>query len=153
MKVYLIKTIAGLIPANSEAEKWLRKKKLGSVISAEVKQVRNYAFHKKLFALFNLGYDYWQPGTVSSKHGTPEKNFDRFRKDLTILAGHYHSVVRLDGTVRIEADSLSFGSMSQETFNNLYKNVLDVIMKRIPVLNNMTEDEINELIEKVLSFT
>ena len=153
MHIILRKTLTGLIPADPKTEEWYRKIKLGSTVHSDFKQMRNAAFHRKLFALFNLAYEYWEPGKVSSKYGIPEKNFDRFRKDLVILAGHYHSVVRLDGTVRIEADSLSFGSMSQETFNNLYQNILDVIMKRIPVLSNMTEDEINELVEKVLSFT
>jgi len=152
MKVYLLKTISGLIPSDAEAEEWFHKQKTGSVISAEVKQVRNYEFHKKMFALLNLGFSYWEPGEIDSKYGVPEKSFDRFRKDLIILAGYYKSEIRLDGSVRIEAESISFGSMDAETFEKLYQNVLTVIMKRIPVLDKMTKDEIDDLVEKFLAF-
>ena len=152
MHIQLIKTLNGWGNANEAAEKIHKRTKLGGTIHAPFKQMRNAAFHRKLFALFNLAYEYWEPGEVSSRHGNPEKNFDRFRKDLVILAGHYHSVIRLDGTVRIAPDSLSFGNMNQETFNDLYQNILDVIMKRIPVLNELNEDEIEDLVNKVLEF-
>jgi hypothetical protein len=153
MHIALLKTMAGFIPADPKTDEFYRKLKLGTTIHSDFKQMRNAAFHRKAFALFNLAFEYWEPGEVSSKYGTPEKNFDRFRKDLTILAGHYHNVIRLDGTVRVEADSLSFGSMSQETFEELYNNVLDVILKRIPVLSDMTKEEIDELVNKVLAFS
>jgi len=152
MHIILTKTLSGLIPADPKTDEWYRKIKLGGNVHSDFKQMRNAAFHRKLFALFNLAFEYWEPGEVSSKHGVPQKNFDRFRKDLTILAGHYHNVIRLDGSVRVEADSLSFGSMDQETFNNLYQSILDVIMKRISVLNKLSKEEINDLVDKVLEF-
>lgn len=152
MHIILRKTLNGLIPEDPKTDEWYRKIKLGATVHSDFKQMRNAAFHRKLFALFNLAYEYWEPGEINSKFGVPEKNFDRFRKDLTILAGHYHNVIRLDGSVRVEADSLSFGSMNQETFNDLYQSVLDVIMKRIPVLNKLSEEEINDLVDKVLEF-
>ena len=152
MKVYLLKTISGLIPSDAESDEWFHKQKTGSVISAEVKQVRNYEFHKKMFALLNLSYGFWEPGEINSKYKNPEKSFDRFRKDLIILAGYYKSEIRLDGSVRIEAESISFGSMDSETFEKLYQNILTVIMKRIPVLDKMTKKEIDELVAKFLLF-
>ena len=152
MHVILTKTFNGLVPADPKTDEWFRKVKLGSVVHSDFKQMRNAGHHRKMFALFNLAFEYWEPGEVSSKHGIPEKNFDRFRKDLTILAGHYHNVIRLDGSVRIEADSISFGSMSQETFDALYQNILTVIMNKIPVLKDMSQDAIDELVDKVLTF-
>jgi len=150
--IILTKTLSGFIPADPKTDEWYRKVKLGSTIHSDFKQMRNAAFHRKLFALFNLAFDYWNPGEVNSKYGTPEKNFDRFRKDLTILAGYYHNVIRLDGSVRVEADSLSFGSMDQETFNGLYSNILDVILKRIPIMGEWGEDKVNEIVNQVLEF-
>ena len=152
MHVILTKTFNGLVPADPKTDEWFRKVKLGSVVHSDFKQMRNAGHHRKMFALFNLAFEYWEPGEVSSKHGIPEKNFDRFRKDLTILAGFYHNVIRLDGSVRVEADSLSFGSMSQETFDELYGNVITVVMDKIPVLKDMSQDAIDELVDKVLTF-
>jgi len=152
MHIALIKTQAGFLPADRWTEEFAKIIKLGSVIHADFKRMRNYDFFKKLFALLNLAFEYWQPGEISSKYGIPEKNFDRFRKDIIILAGYYHTEIRLDGSVRVVADSISFGKMSEDTFEKLYNNVLTVIMERIPVLDKMTSDEINDLVDKVIGF-
>lgn len=151
-KNYFTKSLSGLHPADENAESWYRKIKTGETVSLEGKKVRNYRFLKKYFALLNLAYGYWEPGEISSKYGKPEKNFERFRKDLVILAGYSHIVIRLDGSTRIEADSISFGKMDSDTFDSLYNNVLNVVLKRIPVLDKLTAPEIDKLVDKVLTF-
>ena len=93
----------------------------------------------------------WTPGKIDSKYGTPEKNFDRFRKDVAILAGFYDIVIRLDGSTRIEAKSISFSKMDQEEFDRLYQRTIDVFLKHI-YGKDMTKEEIDELVEKYLSF-
>ena len=140
---HFIKTILGLVPANPESEEWLQKIKPGEVISAEVKRVRNYQFHRKMFALINLAFAHWNPGEITSKYGTPKKNYARFRKDLTILAGYYSTEIRLDGSVRVVADSISFARMDQDTFDKLYQNVLTVVIDKI--LYTKTPEEIEKL--------
>jgi len=58
-----------LIPATAETSDFLHSKcKLGAVLVADFKQVRNPAFHRKFFALLNLGFEYWEPtgGAISS---------------------------------------------------------------------------------------
>ena len=152
MKIHLLKTLTGLSPADQEAEEFLKKKKLGSVLSADIKEVRNYAFHKKLFALLSLGFEYFEPGGVSAKHGIPEKNFTRFRKDVIILAGYHHTVIRLDGSTRVEADSISFAKMEQDVFDGLFNRVLDVLVNRIPMLQKMGAEETNRAVDKLLEF-
>ena len=142
----------GLIPNNPETDDWYRSLKLGQVIHGEFTKMRNAGFHRKLFALLNLAFEYWQPGEIDDKHGVPEKNFDRFRKDLIILAGYFHLVIRLDGTTRVEADSISFAKMDNDEFQKLYSNVLNVILKRIPMMAEIGEERINELTDKFLQF-
>lgn len=141
-----------LMAADPQTIEFIRKVKLGNNVHGDFTRQRNAAFHRKLFALFNLAFEYWEPGEIDCKYGVPEKNFDQFRKDLTILAGHYHIAHRVDGSFRVIADSLSFGKMDQDTFDKLYNSILNVIMKRIPVLDKMTAEEINELADKVLTF-
>ncbi|MEQ5186793.1 DUF1367 family protein, partial [Providencia alcalifaciens] len=43
------------------------KIKCGDVLSANFKKARNPRFHRKYFALLDLGYEYWEPvgGTIS----------------------------------------------------------------------------------------
>ena len=58
-----------LIPATPETSDFLQLKcKLGAVLVADFKQVRNPAFHRRFFALLNLGFEYWEPtgGAISS---------------------------------------------------------------------------------------
>lgn len=69
-QLQLIKQSSGiLIPATPETSDFLHSKcKLGAVLVADFKQVRNPAFHRKFFALLNLGFEYWEPtgGAISS---------------------------------------------------------------------------------------
>ncbi len=69
-QLHLIKQSQGiLIPATPETSDFLQSKcKLGSVLEADYKLVRNPAFHRRYFALLNLGFEYWEPtgGAISS---------------------------------------------------------------------------------------
>ncbi|MBX8998409.1 DUF1367 family protein [Klebsiella aerogenes] len=62
-QLHLIKHSQGiLIPATPETSDFLQSKcKLGAVLEAEYKLVRNPAFHRRYFALLNLGFEYWEP--------------------------------------------------------------------------------------------
>lgn len=70
LELQLIKHHTGiLIPATPETSDILQSKiKLGDVLVADFKQVRNPAFHRRFFALLNLGFEYWEPtgGAISS---------------------------------------------------------------------------------------
>ncbi|PHM38203.1 bacteriophage protein [Xenorhabdus mauleonii] len=62
-----------LRPATPAAREYLHSKvKCGDVLYADFKKARNPRFHRKYFALLNLGYEYWEPtgGTISPE----EKN-------------------------------------------------------------------------------
>lgn len=152
MHITLIKTLTGWGNGDENAEKLHHSIRLGSAIHADFKRMRNAAFHRKLFALFQLAFEYFDPPEIDTKWGKPEKHFDTFRKNVTILAGFGHPVFNIDGTFKMEADSLSFGSMDQDTFDDLYSKVLDVLMAKIPMLSRMTKEEVDDLTNKVLEF-
>lgn len=69
-QLQLIKQSSGiLIPATPETSDFLHSKcKLGAVLVADFKRVRNPAFHRRFFALLNLGFEYWEPtgGAIST---------------------------------------------------------------------------------------
>lgn len=75
-----------LVPATRDARDFLRSKKVGSVLYADFKQARNPAFHRKLFSLLNLGFDYWQPtgGAISPADKALVNGYVKF---LTYYAG------------------------------------------------------------------
>lgn len=151
MKAFFTRTQIGLVPSDSDTSDWFNKLKPGQVVKAEFKKVRNYAFLKKYFALLNIAFENWEPGPINSKYGPVEKNFDRFRSDVTILAGFYDVTVRLDGSTRIEPKSISFAKMTAEEFEQLYSRTIDVLIKHV-YGKDMKPEEINRIVEEYLRF-
>ena len=162
MQAFFIKTPNNLLmPASYHDQELLKKIKVGAPVRMKLTQIRNYEFHKKYFALLNLAYDYWEVPQPSSTDllltknvpppaVTPEKNFDRFRKDIIILAGFYEASYRLNGEVRLEAKSISFHSMSEDEFEELYTKTIDVIIKH--VLKNYTDEMLRSVLDQIEAF-
>ncbi len=130
--IVLMKTPGGaLVPADPQATEYIARLKLGAPVKAEVKRMRNYQFHKKLFALLNFAFDTWEPTEATYKGQVVQKNFDQFRNDVTVLAGFGETTITLRGEVRVVAKSISFGSMSQDEFDQLYDAVCSVILAKV----------------------
>lgn len=149
--IVLLKTPGGaLVPADPQAAEYIASLKLGAPVKAEVKRMRNYQFHKKLFALLQLAFESWEPLEATYKGQTVAKNFDQFRNDVTVLAGHYETTVTLRGDVRLTAKSISFGAMSQDEFDQLYNATVNVILQRI--LKNYTREDLDAVIDRLMGF-
>lgn len=151
MRVYFTKTLSGMVPVDPQSKDWYDKQKIGAILSGEFKKVRNYRFLKKYFSLLTIGFNNWTPGEIDSRYGKPEKNFERFRADLTILAGYYETTIRLDGSVRVEPKSISFAGMEEEDFAELYSKTIDVLIKYV-YGSEMTPEEMDGLVMKYLEF-
>lgn len=128
------------------------RQKLGAVSHGDFKQFRNYRFHKKYFALLNLAFDYWETGDQEYKGMPVTKNFDRFRADVQIVAGYGDPVFNLRGEIRMESKSISFGSMTQDDFDDLYNKVVNVLLDRVLRLKGFTRETIDELVEQLTAF-
>jgi len=151
MELYLIKHGRTLTAEDQLGEDALSKIKPGTRVKCVITRQQNSAFHRKLMALFNVGFRYWEPGEIDCKYGAPEKNFERFRKDVTIMAGFYEIHTRLDGSFRVVAKSLSYGSMSPEEREDLYSAVINVLLQRIFV--GYTEEAVIKMAEQeILGF-
>ena len=149
------KTQTGLLPANQETEDWFRKVKSGNMVAGKFTKKQNSAFHAKMFALLSLGFENWEPAevevSIAGKPVVPEKNFDRFRKDLTILAGFYDVVVRLDGETRIEAKSLAFDRMTPDDRESIYSKFIDILLQNI--YTGMDRAHVDKMVDQYLNFT
>lgn len=191
----LVKHSAGyLIPASPETSEFLHSKcKLGAVLVSEFKQVRNPAFHRRFFALLNLGFDYWDPtgGAISSNErklvagyakylasfGGSEsalldaaeeylsriadkragsislcKSFDAYRAWVIVEAGHYDAIQLPDGTLRKHPRSISFASMDETEFSQLYSAALDVLWRWILSRSFSSREEAENTANQLLSF-
>lgn len=147
----------GLAPACEEADEWLRKKKMGVTILVAPREPRNGAFFKKWWALIDTAYAYWAD-SVELPLFRGEKvhpSFHRFRKDVTISAGYYEAVVNLKGEVRIEAQSLAWASMDEDTFTKLFDASIQVILHRVfngKICRHWSEQELRDVVDQVMEF-
>jgi hypothetical protein len=147
---YLKKLPGGFIPEITLNEPDVfNRVKIGEVIKVEFSKPRNTDFHKKYFALLNIGYDAFEP-RAEHKGVTVEKNFELFRKDVTIQAGFYTVTVNLNGELRLIAKSISFASMGEAEFTDLYEKTINVILQK--VLTNYTRPDLDHVVEQVIRF-
>lgn len=195
-ELQLIKHHSGiLISATPETRDILQSKfKFGDVLVAEFKRVRNPAFHRRFFALLNLGFEYWEPtgGAISSNErklvteyarflascGGDEyallnsaehfleqvasrrvtngismcKSFDAYRAWVTVEAGHYDAIRLPDDTLRKHPRSISFSSMDELEFQQLYKALLDVLWRWILSRTFRTQQEAENAAAQLMNF-
>lgn len=94
LELQLIKHHSGiLIPATPETSDILQSKtRLGDVLVAEFRRVRNPAFHRRFFALINLGFEYWEPtgGAISSNE---RKLITGYAKFLATYGGNEGALI------------------------------------------------------------
>lgn len=151
----LVRTPSGaLAPADDEARELISRLKVGAPVRAKLVQARNLKFHKKMFSLFKLAFDCWETDDTQEYKGQRvEKDFNRFRKDITVLAGFYKATYNVRGEVRLEAESLSFASMSEDRFSQVYKAVLNVVWKRVlQQAGYKSEADVERTIEELLRY-
>lgn len=155
MKVHLRKVSASMLQAEPDAIDYLEAIKVGTVLSCDLARSRSYPFLRKYFALLHLAFDYWEPDPSASVFkGEPiQKNFDRFRDDVQIVAGFGEPVWNLRGELRLQSKSISFGKMSEEEFGNLYNAVLDVLLSRVLKSKGFTKESVETLVDQLISFT
>lgn len=142
-----------LIPMNDADSERLNAVKNGALMLADIRQPRNGAFHSKYFAMLNFAYQYFEPEPIELHGMTAEKNFERFRKDAQIMAGFRTLVVNIKGEARYESESISFASMDEGRFHEIYNAVFGVlwrlVLSKVP---NMTDTEAHNAINAMAEF-
>jgi len=134
MKILVIKTINQLIkPAYDSDLDIFNKMPNNEVFEIEYKKKRNPKFHRKYFALLKLAYD----------NQSDYRTLEDMRHDIIVTCGFYDEIVnRITGEVYKKAHSMSFDSMEQITFNELYEKTKDVISQWLGISNQSIDEEI-----------
>lgn len=125
----------GLVPLYDDDFLEKRKLKLGEVYTAEIKLMRNVDFHRKYFKLIAIAWEY-----STEKQQAFIKTKENFRKYLEVTAGHcdlFYSK-KVGDWVEIPK-SISFESMDNSEFEDLYNRVKDVLF--LTFLKHISEDE------------
>lgn len=124
-----------LVPVfNSDLEE-IVKLKQNTDYKFEVVHPRNYEFHKKFFALINLGFE----------NQDKYNDYTEYRTIKTMQAGFFKMIITDKGKVFIP-ESISFASMDEIEFEGVYKRVLDVICSEVGLTSK-------EIAEELINFT
>ena len=117
MKISFIKVYrdgaTGLYPNTDEGIELFFKIPDGTELILDIKRSRNPKFHRYAMAMLNRLHDMADDETA----------FNPWRKWLTIKAGYFSVTGFPDGSSLVEADSLSFESMSEEKFQQVWKDL------------------------------
>lgn len=154
-RALLFKALDGMTEDDRKAWRkfWKRMTSMqpGELISVDMTFPRNPRFHRKFFALLQVGFEAWEPGFEATHKGEPVgKDFERFRKDVTIMAGFYEPVFALDGTLELEAKSIAFANMDDAEFERVYSAVADVLLAK--VLRNHSRADLDAAVDRILGF-
>lgn len=155
MSRFLIRRVPnGWVDTDLDGSSSTKRFKVGEIYPCDIVEMRNGAFFKKWWALVKVVYDIWS-------ERMPEKvvngkvvgtSFERFRKDITIMAGHYEPIYNAKGEVRLDAASIAWASMDEETFAKLYSDTINAALQKILPNMGLNEKELNEWVERVLMF-
>lgn len=139
---------------SEEVAERITRWKTGTVVRADFKEMRNGAFFRKFWSLMQFAFDIWDGTREPQEYkGEPvQANFDRFRKDVTILAGFYEPVYAATGEVRLEAKSLRWDKMSEEEFEQLYSRTIDVILHKVLKNPLITEETLRSCVDRVIQY-
>jgi hypothetical protein len=154
-EILMIKAANGaLVPLDDEQAQKLKRFKVGSVVRGEFVEMRNGKFFRKWWTLANFAFDLWaesmEPMEYRGQRVQPV--FEKFRKDLTILAGFYHPVFNIDGSFKVEADSIAWAKMNEETFAVLYSKTIDAILAKVLPRHGLSHETLANHVDRVLEF-
>ncbi|ADE12163.1 DUF1367 family protein [Sideroxydans lithotrophicus] len=134
---------------------WHRLKALdaGEISFLEFIIPRNGKFHRKFFAMLDVGFDAWEPNRVrkSYKGRAMEKNREQFREDIIILAGFYEQTFDLKGRMRIRAKSIAFANMDDTEFEQLYSAVATVLLREV-LKTYKDRAELDAVVDRMMGF-
>ena len=131
MKIYVKNTLSGLIPIYDSDFEGKRKLKIGQEYKADIKKPRNLKFHKKFFALLNIGH----------QNTKLNMSFEFYRSYVTMKSGYYIAYETARG-VMVLPKSISFASMDETEFEELYNSVISVVMMDLDVSRYDIEREL-----------
>jgi hypothetical protein len=155
VEILLTKAPQGhLIPASEDEGEKLRRIKSGAMVRADVVEMRNGKFFAKWWALAKIAFDAWAETVPEKEYRgfTVAPNFQVFRKQLTVMAGFCYPVFDIKGEMRLEPESLKWGSMTEERFTELYDATINAVLQKVLPRGRFTEERLRDLVEQVVRF-
>lgn len=128
----------------------------GEFMKLKVTFPRNPVFHRKFMKMVRFAFEQWEPEKARKrpkyKGMEIHKDFDKFRDDMVILAGYGDAKYDARGRVTLEARSLAFDHMEEETFQKVYAAVYEAIYQHIFVAKGYTRETFSEVLAEYERF-
>jgi len=141
MELTLVRTDYGLQAYGNEDYDQLAKIPKGRIVRAKVVLPRNPKFHRKFFSLIRAAWD-----CLTEEQRRNLRSVESFREQLLITSGFSTPVFDVDGNVFQEnAKSISFSSMDEAEFGDVYSRVLDTILT-ILSMNGMSRKQFDVIL-------
>lgn len=118
------------IPAYESDYELSRKIAPGTEVKAT--KARNPMFHRKYFALLNLGFN----------NNDTKDSFDLYRMKIQMKAGFVIWTKDKEGKAFPLPESISFEKMNEERFNEVFNAVLNIISTELDLTKPEIESEI-----------
>lgn len=144
-----------LVPADEETAARVAKWKSDDLIRGHFAAMRNAKFFRKWWVLAKYAYDLWTdhlPSQRTWRGQVVQPEFERFRRDLIIMAGFYTPIFAIDGTLRMEADSISWDNMDEPEFEKLYSATIDAILQKVLNRPDLTAEQLRKYVDTVMRF-
>lgn len=109
-----------------------KKLKRDTTLLFEIRQERNAKFHRKFFALIKMVFD----------NQEIFQSVEDLRYELTIEAGYFEEYVTFGGEVKRKAKSISFASMEQKDFEQLYNMFVHTVIRGFKYSNAEIEENL-----------
>ena len=122
------------MPRHEQAAKFWESIKEGDWFLIKSIKGRNYKNLQRWMAFVNFTFDLQDCFEVK----------EIWRKHLQMLAGHYDEVVLQDGSVQYWPKSIAFDEMSEEEFNKMISNSINMYLSRYG--NGITKEQIENAI-------
>ena len=138
MELLLMNTSQGMKPMYDEDFDEKKKLKIGQIYRAKVVVPRNTGLHRKYFSLINCAWD-----LLTERQRAFFGSKESFRKTVQVAAGYCERVfhLRLRDWVEVPR-SIAFDKMSGDEFEDLYKNVREVLFSVF--LKHITIEQFDE---------
>lgn len=112
-------------PVTDEDFKKSLKIKEGDFLTVETWKERNVEFHKKYFALLKCAINIFPEDEAFD----PYRNLDSLRKEIMLQNNRFDTHETLGGKKSYIPHSISFRSMDNEKFEEIYSEALDTLLK------------------------
>lgn len=116
-KFQMIKLPGGFLsPADETEEEHLKNLKNNEMYEIEINTKINPVLHRKMFSFFKFCFDYWCADNSLQRFANEKTQFEAFRGDLLIQAGHCEMVFDLKNPAefRLVPKSVSYKELNDD---------------------------------------